>query len=165
MGFNGSSSSAATCPPEIADGKPAVLILDSDDFKVNTVSCKALAAHWTNIMFPQPGGYKKVCRGASDKIAKEDVSAQLKNVCLELKQIRQYRCPLGSKSDLMARSSVEMPLNGMYLHRTHTVRHVLSRTDNFQTRPLPDEPVPAYSSAQSCGYPPSCKSKPYYHTI
>ena len=57
-----------------------------------------------------------------------------------------------------------MPLNGTSLQRTRSVIHALSRTDNTHTRPPPDEQrVPAYRGSQSCRYPPSCKSKPYYH--
>ena len=52
-------TASATCPPEmIADGKPAILIVDND-FKVDTVSGKATEAHWTNVMFVQPESYDK----------------------------------------------------------------------------------------------------------
>ena len=50
---------SAAWPPEIEDGKPAILILDNDDFKVDTVSGKATGAHWTNVMFVQPESYEK----------------------------------------------------------------------------------------------------------
>ena len=50
---------SAACPPEIADGKPAILIVDNDDFKANTLSGKATEAHRTNFMFVQPESYEK----------------------------------------------------------------------------------------------------------
>ena len=156
---------SATCPTEIADGKPAIMIVDNDDFKVDTVWGKATGAHRTNVMFVQPESYeKKPDEEPPAKIAKKDISAQLKRACHDLTQVKQYRCPPGSKSEPPARSRIELPLNGTSLQRTRSVIHALSQTDNTQTRPPPDEQrVPAYSGSQSCRYPPSCKSKPYYH--
>ena len=45
---------SATCPSEIADGKPAVVIVDNDDFKVDTLIGTAKEAHQTNVMYVQP---------------------------------------------------------------------------------------------------------------
>ena len=131
---------SATCPPEIADGKPAIMIVDNDDFKVDTVSGNATGAHRTNVMFVQPESYeKKPDEEPPAKIAKKDISAQLKRACHDLTQVKQYRCPPGSKSEPPARSRIELPLNGTSLQRTRSVIHALSQTDNTQTRPPPDE--------------------------
>ena len=43
-----------TSPPEFADWKPAILIVNKDDYKVDTVIGKATGAHRTNVMFVQP---------------------------------------------------------------------------------------------------------------
>ena len=34
---------SATCPPEIADGEPAILIVDNDDFEVDILSAQRLS--------------------------------------------------------------------------------------------------------------------------
>ena len=42
---------SATCPQEIADQKPAIVIVDNDDFKIDTMTRTAAGAHRTNVMF------------------------------------------------------------------------------------------------------------------
>ncbi|KAF3859863.1 hypothetical protein F7725_000118 [Dissostichus mawsoni] len=107
---------SATCPQEIADSKPAIVIL----------------------------------------IKKKEISAQLKQKCIELTNVHQYRCPPGSKSEPPARTRVDPPVNGTVLQRARCVIHALSRVDNNASS--------AYSGAQSCRHTPPNKSKPYYHT-
>ena len=34
-----------TCSQEVADGKPAIVIVDADGFKIDTMICNATAAH------------------------------------------------------------------------------------------------------------------------
>ncbi len=41
------------CPPEITDEHPAVVILDSDDFKTDTLTGASETNHQTNVMFVQ----------------------------------------------------------------------------------------------------------------
>jgi len=43
-----------TCPQEIADSKPAIVIVDNDDFKIDTMTGSATGAHRTNVMYVQP---------------------------------------------------------------------------------------------------------------
>ncbi|KAI9517797.1 hypothetical protein NQZ68_000966 [Dissostichus eleginoides] len=42
---------SATCPQEIADSKPAIVIVDNDDFKIDTMTGNSTGAHRTNVMF------------------------------------------------------------------------------------------------------------------
>ena len=156
---------SATCPQEIADDIPAIVIVDNDDFKIDTMTGNATAAHRTNVMFVQPLRYeKKPDDEPPAKLVKREISAQLKQKCAELTHVRQYRCPPGSKSEPPTRSRVEPLVNGIAPQHARSVIHALSRADNNGTRPKPDEqPVPAYSGAQSCRHPPPIKSRPYYH--
>ncbi|KAJ4940036.1 hypothetical protein JOQ06_029467 [Pogonophryne albipinna] len=95
----------------------------------------------------------------------KEISAQLKQKCMELTNVHQYRCTPGSKSEPPARTRVDPPVNGTVLQRARCVIHALSRVDNNGTRPPPHEQqVPAYSGAQSSRHTPPNKSKPYYHT-
>ena len=110
-------TASATCPPAIANWKPAILIVDND-FKVDTVSRKATGAHWTNVMFVQPENYeKKPNEEPPAKIAKRNIFAQLKGACHDMAQVRQYRCPPGSKIEPPALSRIELPLNGTFFCR------------------------------------------------
>ncbi len=158
---------SATCPQEIADDKPAIVIVDNDDFKIDTMTGCATGAHRTNVMFVQPQSYEKKPEEGSAAMLmnKKTISALLKQKCAELTQVHQYRCPPGSKSETPVRRIVDAPINGTAPQRARSVIHALSRVDNECTRPLlPEQPVPAYSGAQSCRIPPPNKSKPYYHT-
>ena len=88
-----------TCPLEIAD-KPAIAIVDNDDFKIDTLTGNAAGAHRTNVMFVQPVNYeKKSLDPVPGDTKKKEVTSQLRQKCAELTQVRQYRCPLGSKSE------------------------------------------------------------------
>ena len=50
---------SATCPQEIADSKPAIMIIDNDDFKIDTMTGNSSGAHRTNVMFVQPESYER----------------------------------------------------------------------------------------------------------
>ena len=156
-----------TCPQEIADAKPAIVIVDNDDFKVDTLTGDATGAHRTNVMFVQPQSYEKTpaVEDTPAKLVKKEISAQLKQKCTELTQVKQYKWPSGNKREPPVRSNVDPPINGTSPQRARSVIHALSRRNADEKRPIPQEQqVPAYSGAQSCRYSPTEKSKPYYHT-
>lgn len=158
---------SATCPQEITDNKPAIVIVDNDDFKIDTMTGNAKAAHRTNVMFVQPENYERKSddEPATRPMTKKQISAQLKQKCADMTQVYQYRCPPGSNSEPPIRPMVEPPVNGTDPQRTRSVIHALSRADNDGVRPPPHEQrVPAYSGAQSCRQPSVGRSKPYYHT-
>ena len=158
---------STTCPQEIADGKPAIVIVDNDDFKIDTATGNAAGAHRTNVMFVQPETDERKAdeEPAASLIKKKDISAQLKQKCAELSEVNQYRCPAGSNSEPPVRPTVAPPENGTAPQRARSVIHALSRVGDDGTRPAThDQRVPGYSGAQSCRHAPPNKSKPYYHT-
>ena len=158
---------SATCPHEIADTKPAIMIIDNDDFNIDTMTGDSTGAHRTNVMYVQPESYEKKTgeNHAETLTKKKEISAQLKRKCAELTKVCQYRCPPGSKSEPPVRPRVDPPVDGSAPQRARSVIHALSRVDNNGKRPPPEEQlVPGYSGAQSCFHPPPNKSKPYYHT-
>ena len=132
---------SATCPPEIADRKPVILIVDSD-FKVDTVSGKATWAHGTDVMSMQPENYKKKNKPNEKppaKIAKRGISAQLKRACHDLTQVRQYWCPPGSEIEPPDRSRIELPLNArlcspLALWYMHWVGQIIPKQDHHLTK-------------------------------
>ena len=157
---------SATCPQEIADQKPAIVIVDNDDFKIDTMTGTAAGAHRTNVMFVQPKHYeKKANEQPVPKLNKKETTQQLKQKSSELTEVRQYKCPYGSTSEPPVRQIVDTPLNDFKPQQARSVIHALSRVQNGGMRPSPDsQSVPAYSGSQSCRYPPVIKSKPYFHT-
>ena len=157
---------SGTCPLEIADNKPVIAIVDNDDFRIDTLTGNAAGAHRTNVMFVQPLNYEeKSLDLVPGDTKKKEVTSQLRQKCAELTQVRQYRCPLGSKSEPPLRHRTGPIVNGTDPQRARSVIHALSCADNGGMRPAPHEQmVPAYSGTQSCRHPPINKSKPYYHT-
>lgn len=156
---------SATCPQEIADDKPAIVIVDNDDFKIDTMTGNASVAHRTNVMFVQPEIYTKPGKVSADHRTTKETADQLKQKCAELTRVQQYKCPTGSTSEPPARPKVQPPVNGSAQQQARSVIHALSRANNDGTRPAAHEQqVPAYSGAQSCRLPSPIKSKPYYHT-
>ena len=52
------AKSSESCPREIVDNKPAIVITDNDNFKIDTISGNAACAHRTNVMSVQPECYE-----------------------------------------------------------------------------------------------------------
>ena len=138
----------------------------SQNYRQKILTGNATATHRTNVMF-EPASYenKPDEELAASLMKKKQISEKLKQKWAELTQVIHYRCPPHSKSKPSARLKVDPSVNGTALQRARSVIHALSRADNCDARPPPQEQkVPAYSGAQSCHYPPPNKSKPYYHT-
>lgn len=117
-------------------------------------------------MFVQPKDYEnEFVDEPHAKRSKKETSVLLKECCLGLTNVQQYRCPPGGQSEPPARAFVNPPMFGTTLQQARSVIHSLSRSDNKGRCPSPSEQmVPAYSGAQACRYPPTIISKPYYHT-
>ena len=45
------ADSSKTCPRGIAYGKPPIVIVDNDDFKIDTLTGNASGAHRTNVLY------------------------------------------------------------------------------------------------------------------
>ena len=93
------------------------MIVDNDDFKIDTLTGNSTGAHRTNVVFVQPESYEKKPdeEPAVRLINKKEISEQLKQKCIELTNVHQYRCPPGSKSEPPARTRVDPPVNGSVL--------------------------------------------------
>ena len=87
-----------------------------------------LYSQWTTekeyLEDPVPGDTKK-----------KEVASKLRQKCAELTQVRQYRCPLGSKSEPPLRHRTGPIVNGT----ARSMIHALSRADNGGLRPAPHE--------------------------
>ena len=50
---------STTDPQEIAYGRPAIVVVDNNNFKIDSLTGNATGAHRTNVMFVQPEKYEK----------------------------------------------------------------------------------------------------------
>ncbi|KAL8608806.1 hypothetical protein ACOMHN_059488 [Nucella lapillus] len=79
-----------TCPPEIANDRPAIVIVDNDDFKVDTTTGCATGAHRTNVIFVQPESCeRKPDEVPTIRLTKKQLSAQLKEKSAEMTKVYQ----------------------------------------------------------------------------
>ena len=159
------AESSSTCPQEIADDKPAIVIIDNDDFKIYTLTGSAAAAHRTNVMFLQPAEYENTEENrVPTVIKKNDIVQKLKQKCEEMTHVEQYKCPAGASNEPPIRTRQALPVNSTTSQRMRSVVHALSRTDEDYQRPDPgNQTVPAYSGFQSRLQSQMARSKPYYH--
>ena len=162
------AKSSESCPREIVDNKPAIVITDNDNFKIDTISGNAAFAHRTNVMSVQPECYENERADVSislDEKKKKEITSKLKEKCAELTGVQQFVCPVGAINEPPIRPRT-MPLkDGTKPQQVRSVIHALARADLNGVRPSPtDQTVPAYSGLQSCILSPTRKSKPYYHT-
>ena len=66
------AETSAICPQEIANGKPAIVIVDNDDFKIDTLIRSAKGVHRTNVLYLQPKNYaKKIDEKTPPKLTKK----------------------------------------------------------------------------------------------
>ena len=162
------AKSSESFPREIVDNKPAIVITDNDDFKIDTISGIAACTHRTNVMFVQPECYENERSDVSISLnekKKKEITSKLKEKCAELTGVQQYVCPVGAINEPPIRSRT-MPLkDGTKSQQVRSVIHALARADLNGVRPSPtDQTVPAYSGLQSCILSSTRKSKPYNHT-
>ena len=80
------------CPAELAEGEPAVCILDNDNFRMDTLTGAAPQANRTNVMFIQPECLKNQVQSVDipDKSA-SCLSASLKELNKTMKDITPYK--------------------------------------------------------------------------
>ena len=68
------------CPSELAIGKPAIAVVDNDDFKSDTLT-GAGQAHRTNVMFIQPEAYDEP---SENQVNRTNMTAQFLSTSLRL---------------------------------------------------------------------------------
>lgn len=87
------AESSKTCPVGIAYGKPPIVIVDNDDFKIDTLTGNANGAHRTNVLYVQPESYEEKRNDVPSIIQstnKKEMSNQLEEKCKELTSVQQY---------------------------------------------------------------------------
>ena len=154
------------CPFELADGKPAIAIVDNDDFKMDTLT-GAGQAHRTNVMFVQPKSLQKdspaMSSAGEHNICASELSQSLKNLGSQMQEVKPYKTVRPSEPPIRNRPQEEES-NGTEKQRTRGVIHALARSDNDLNRPdVNHQTVPGFSGFQAKMSHPVEKSNAIYH--
>jgi hypothetical protein len=68
------------------------VVVDNDDFKIDSLTGNATGAHRTNVMFVQPEKYEeKPEKSDTRHTKKKKISEQLSQMCAELTHVHQYK--------------------------------------------------------------------------
>ena len=100
------AETSKTCPRGIAYGKPRLVIVGNNNFKIDTFTGNAIGAHRTNV---QPESYKEESNNGSttaQNVTKKEVSKELNVKCKELTNVQQYVCPRGAGTEPPVRETV-----------------------------------------------------------
>ena len=65
------TESSKTCPRAIAYGKPPIVIVNNDDFKIDMLIGNATGAHGTNALYVPPKLYEEECNHKSAQQLKQ----------------------------------------------------------------------------------------------
>ena len=159
------------CPFELAEGKPAIAIVDNDDFKSDTLTGSG-QPHRTNVMFVQPesldtelssddnDGNRPVF---SAKLA-SSLSASLKELGREMQNIKPYKTVKRGEPPIRKQpENQNVPLDTS-AQRIRSVIHALARAQDDQSRPkVEEQTVPAFSGFYANMSKPEEKSRAIYH--
>lgn len=156
------------CPFELADGTPAIAIVDNDDFKSDTLT-GAGQPHRTNVMFIQPESLDKDISSATHqdrpvhttKLA-ATLSAELNELGREMRSVRPYKTLKRGEPPIRKQSDDNLPDTSA--QRTRGVIHELTRSDDDHSRPHPkDQSVPVMPAFHANMSEPDKKSRAIYH--
>ena len=123
------------CPFELAEGEPAIAIVDNDNFKMDTLTGAGPQANRTNVMYVQPESLNKELTPTDipDKRA-SGLSASLKELAKTMKAVTPYKTTKRAEPPVRNRPTGEEQINTLQ-QRTRSVIHVLARADEELNRP------------------------------
>ena len=157
------------CPFELAKGKPAIAIVDNDDFKSDTLT-GAGQPHCTNVVFLQPEcldtdsfeNYEdRPIPGA--KLA-SSLSASLKELGSQLQKITPYKTMKRGEPPIRKPLEYQDIITDTSGQRRRGVIHALARAQDDRSRPKPEEQtVPGYFGFYANMSKPVEKSQAIYH--
>ena len=156
---------SSNCPVELAEGEPAIMIVDNDNFRMDTLTGSAPQANRTNVMFVQPESLNKPVQAVEipDKRASR-LSLSLRLLNENLKGITPYKTTGQSEPPKRSKPQTEEQHETL-TQRTRSVIHVLARANDDLKRPAVDQQkVPSYSGFQARMRQPVEKSTPLFHT-
>ena len=134
------------CPFEIAEGEPAIAIVDNDNFRMDTLTGAGPQANRTNLMYVQPESLNKDLPPANipDKHASR-LSASLKELGSAMKAVTPYKTTKRAEPPVRNRPTDEQQIDTLQ-QRTRSVIHALARADEELNRPeASQQTVPGFS--------------------
>ena len=143
--------STPNCPSELAFGKPAIAVVDNDDFKSDTLT-GAGQAHRTNVMFVQPETFDEPSENQEDRtlMTPQFLSTSLKEIGSDMQHTIPYKTVKRGEPSIRERVADNNPPEDTSLHRGRGVIHALARAKDDRTRPKPEEQtVPGFSGFQA----------------
>lgn len=153
------------CPSELAFGKPAIAVVDNDDFKSDTLT-GAGQAHRTNVMFVQPETFDEPSENQEDRtnMTPQFLSTSLKEIGSEMQHVKPYKTVKRGQPPIRKRAADDSPPQDTSMQRTRGVIHALARAQDDRTRPKPEEQtVPGFSGFQARMSNADEKSRAIYH--
>ena len=160
--FNGLQLSLF-CPFEIANKIPAIVVVDNDDFKVDSLTGNSSHAHRTNVMYVQPEYTES--KDNDPKERNKDarlISNKLKSISNNMEKIPPYETVKSSEPSMRSEPDIDKP--NADTQRNRSVLHTFIRSNVDGTQPSPThQKVAMFNGFQSCISQPQVKSKPYYH--
>lgn len=139
------------CPSELAIGKPAIAVVDNDDFKSDTLT-GAGQAHRTNVMFIQPEAYDEPSENQVNRtnMTAQFLSTSLKEMGSDMQCLIPYKTVKRGEPPVRERVADESPPPDTSVQRTRGVIHALARANEDRSRPTPEEQtVPGFSGFQA----------------
>ena len=116
------------CPYELADGFPAIAIVDNDDFKMDTLTGNGSKAHRTNVMYVQPERYMSYIGLPPSNISQLNPSGELKRIALEMQGVEPYKTTFKAEPPVR-QNVINNETHNEMKQRTRSVVHVLARAN------------------------------------
>ena len=158
------------CPFELAEEKPAVAIVDNDDFKSDTLT-GAGQPHRTNVMFVQPESFDSEPSSQNDgdrprpsaRLA-TSLSTSLKELGSEMQKVNPYKTVKRGEPPIRNRPENQSAPLDTSAQRTRGVIHALARAQEDRTRPKSEEQtLPGCSGFHANMSKSDQKSRAIYH--
>lgn len=153
------------CPSEVAFGKPAIAIVDNDDFKSDTLT-GAGQAHRTNVMFVQPEIFDEPSENREDRahLTAQFLSSSLKEIGSDMQQVIPYKTFKRGEPPIRKQAEDDSLPQNTSVQRTRGVIHALARAQDDGKRPKPEEQtVPGFSGFHARMSSADAKSRAIFH--
>ena len=149
-----------SCPSEIANKYPAVVVMDNDDFKKDTLTGASETHHQTNVMLVQ--NEDLIERSVPDATAPTLINPKgLKDLVKELNKVNPYKTASNGHLAIRERFSIESTdtTHIRVEQMIHSSTRIPAAGDNI---PPQSQMIGAFAGFQASMSDEVTKSKPYY---
>ena len=148
------------CPDEIADGYPATVIVDNDDFKDDDLT-GGTTSHRTNMMFVQPEHVTIRCSLENRSPLSFPKKSEMKDLCISQNIVTPYKTIKQGKPAV--RSEINIEPSHTEEQRKMLFIHALARlNDDGKHHEARDQLIGLFSGFCASIKPNGIKSKPFY---